>query len=165
MLHKMSADILQYLRETPVAVEVIAWTFTLLLAGVLVRVVMGKQIRERKRYVQYNRKIEQNIDASIKAGLLDSTVMELVRINETRDCAVVNKAKTILSCIQQHQERLICNRGDFINCAYDFGLTDGVVPILSGKKNQIEKKLYFPHSSDCKIVWSNDGLRYAVLRE
>ena len=105
------------------------------------------------------------IDASIKAGLLDSTVMELVRINETRDCAVVNKAKTILSCIQQHQERLICNRGDFINCAYDFGLTDGVVPILSGKKNQIEKKLYFPHSSDCKIVWSNDGLRYAVLCE
>lgn len=61
MLHKMSADILQYLRETPAAVEVIAWTFTLLLAGVLVRVVMGKQIRERKRYVQYNRKIERNM--------------------------------------------------------------------------------------------------------
>lgn len=61
MLQKMSADILQHLRETPAAVEVLAWTITLLLAVVLVRVIMSKQIRERKRYLQYNRKIERNV--------------------------------------------------------------------------------------------------------
>lgn len=105
------------------------------------------------------------IDASIKAGMVDSVVMELARLNDTRDYAVANKAKAILSCIQQHQERLICNKGDFLNCAYDLGLTDGVAPILSGRKNRTEKKLYFPHSLDSKIVWADDGLQYAVFCE
>lgn len=105
------------------------------------------------------------IDASIKAGLMDSVVIELVRISNIRDCEVENKAKSILSCIQQYQERLICNRGDFLYCAYDFGLTNGVVPILSGKRNRIETKLHFPHSSDCKIAWADDGKRYTVFRE
>lgn len=57
----MSADILQYLKETPTAVEVLSWAITLLLIVVLARVMMGKQVRERKRYLQYNQKIEQNM--------------------------------------------------------------------------------------------------------
>lgn len=61
MLQKMSADILQYLKETPTAVEVLSWAITLLLIVVLARVMMGKQVRERKRYLQYNQKIEKNM--------------------------------------------------------------------------------------------------------
>ena len=61
MIQKLFMDSLQYLRDTPKAVEVLAWIITLLLVGVLGRVMIGKQIRERKRFLQYNQKIEQNM--------------------------------------------------------------------------------------------------------
>ena len=103
------------------------------------------------------------VDASIKAGLLNRVIPELMSISSIGSGACENRANEILSCIQQYQERLLCNQGDFLNCAYDCGLINGIPPILSIRKNKKGRDLYFPHSSDSKIIWNEDHVRYAVL--
>ncbi len=103
------------------------------------------------------------VDAAIKAGFMDGVIEELMVMTRGISLASEDTAHSILECIQRCQERLICNKADFLNCASDSGLISGKPPALSCIGNTRTGRLYFPHSSQCKLVWADNKSQYAVL--